>query len=221
MKTVSLEVTQPASTGSVCPGQEIILTCTVTRQSVGQVILIWRQDEAISPVYYDSFAPSQSGPHRLGDFNTTAAFINNSVLISNATLKSAALSNSNIAISCESPPQDNVQTIVAGNKLTFLTLITGSHVGAESIPFGLQITAPASLTWLPPPNTNCVFKYTVNITNSSCSMTVYSSSTSLILTDLLTRGQNYSFAVAVTDSTGQHGPWSDQLMVTWDGEYQN
>ena len=49
-------------------------------------------------------------------------------------------------------------------------------------------------------------------------MTVYSSSTSLILTDLLTRGQNYSFAVAVTDSTGQHGPWSDQLMVTWDGK---
>ena len=47
-------------------------------------------------------------------------------------------------------------------------------------------------------------------------MTVYSSNTSLILTDLLmiTSGQNYSFAVAVTDSTGQHGPWSDQLMVT-------
>ena len=86
------------------------------------------------------------------------------------------------------------------------------------MPFGLQITAPASLTWLPPPNTDCVFNYTVNITNSSCSMTVYSSSTSLILTDLLTRGQNYSFAVAVTDSTGQHGPWSDQLMVTWDGK---
>ena len=50
-------------------------------------------------------------------------------------------------------------------------------------------------------------------------MTVYSSNTSLILTDLLTSGQNYSFAVAVTDSTGQHGPWSDQLLVTYDGRY--
>ena len=48
-------------------------------------------------------------------------------------------------------------------------------------------------------------------------MTVYSSNTSLILTDLLTSGQNYSFAVAVTDSTGQHGPWSDQLMATYHG----
>ena len=85
------------------------------------------------------------------------------------------------------------------------------HLGADSKPFGLQITTSASLTWLPPPNTNCTFNYTVNITNSSCSMTVYSSSTSLILTDLLTHGQNYSFAVAVTDSTGQHGPWSEQL----------
>ena len=74
---------------------------------------------------------------------------------------------------------------------------------------------------IPSPNgpTDCAFNYTVNITNSSCSMTVYSTSTSLILTDLLTRGQNYSFAVAVTDSTGQHGPWSDQLMVTYNGMY--
>ena len=94
-------------------------------------------------------------------------------------------------------------------------------IGAGGMPVALQIIAlvySASLTWLPPPNTNCTFNYTVNITNSSCSMTVYSSSTSLILTDLLTRGQNYSFAVAVTDSTGQHGPWSDQLRVTWDGK---
>ena len=50
-------------------------------------------------------------------------------------------------------------------------------------------------------------------------MTVYSSNTSLILTDLLTSGQNYSFAVAVIDSTGQHGPWSDQLMVPYYGRY--
>ena len=92
------------------------------------------------------------------------------------------------------------------------------------MPVALKIIASVcltSLTWLLPPNTNCTFNYTVNITNSSCSMTVYSSSTSLILTDLLTRGQNYSFAVAVTDSTGQHGPWSDQLMVAWDGEYNS
>ena len=73
------------------------------------------------------------------------------------------------------------------------------------MPFGLRIITSASLTWLPPPNTNCTFNYTVNITNSSCSMTVYSSSTLLILIDLLTRGQNCSFAVAVTDSTVQLG----------------
>ena len=52
-------------------------------------------------------------------------------------------------------------------------------------------------------------------------MIVHSSSTLLILADLLTSGQNYSFAVAVTDSTGQHGPWSDQLMVTYHGIIHN
>ena len=102
-----------------------------------------------------------------------------------------------------------------------------STEGAANSPSNLSITAskpPAAvLTWLPPP-TDCVFNYTINITttscsSSSCSMTVYSSNTSLILTDLLTSGQNYSFAVAVTDSTGQHGPWSDQLMVTYHGRY--
>ena len=42
-------------------------------------------------------------------------------------------------------------------------------------------------------------------------------STSLTLTNL-TRGENYSFSVAVTDSTGQHGAWSEELNVTWNGE---
>ena len=80
-------------------------------------------------------------------------------------------------------------------------------------------TPPVSLTWLPP-FTDCVFNYTINITNCSSSSSYYSTSNteSLILTDdLITRGHNYSFAVAVTDSTGQHGPWSDQLTVTYDG----
>ena len=94
-------------------------------------------------------------------------------------------------------------------------------VGALVPPLALNITstkAPATLTWLPPAgDLNCSFNYTVNITNSS-SVTeqIYSNSTSLILTDL-THGENYSFAVAVTDSTGQHGPWSEELRVTWNG----
>ena len=100
-------------------------------------------------------------------------------------------------------------------------ILNKNTIGTRDMPIGVHMIASAclkSLTWLPPPNTNCVFNYTVNITNSSCSMTVYSSSTSLVLTDLLNLGQNYSFAVAVTDRTGQYGPWSDQLMVTWEGE---
>ena len=95
------------------------------------------------------------------------------------------------------------------------------HVGGSNPPSSLSISISSSiLTWLPPAgDLNCSFNYTVNITSSS-SVTeqMYSNSTSLILTDL-TRGENYSFAVAVTDSTGQHGPWSEELRVTWDGEY--
>ena len=112
-----------------------------------------------------------------------------------------------------------------------------STKGAANSPSKLSISTASnivSLTWLAPPNgpTDCVFNYTINITNYSSSSSCYSTSNveSLILTtdnytetdddtDLnqLTRGHNYSFAVAVTDSTGQHGPWSDQLTVTYDG----
>ena len=99
-----------------------------------------------------------------------------------------------------------------------------STKGAASPSSNLSIITkpPVSLTWLAPPNvsTDCVFNYTINITNYSSSSSCYSTSNteSLILTDdLITRGHNYSFAVAVTDSTGQHGPWSDQLTVTYDG----
>ena len=44
--------------------------------------------------------------------------------------------------------------------------------------------------------------------------------TSLTLTNL-TRGENYSFAVAVTDSTGKHGAWSEELNVAWNGKYSS
>ena len=120
MKTVTLEVSQP-STGPVCPGQEVILTCTVAQTGqVGDLLLIWRQAEA-SSVTYDIVDP-KLGSHTLGDFNTTVNFItstNSLVIISNATLKSASFSNNNSTISCESPPQDNVQraTIIVAGKV--------------------------------------------------------------------------------------------------------
>ena len=94
------------------------------------------------------------------------------------------------------------------------------YIGSENPPLGITISTTtnvsAVLSWLPPANSsNCSFSYTVNITNSS-SVTeqMYSNSTSLILTDL-THGETYSFVVAVTDSTGQHGPWSKELRVIW------
>ena len=49
---------------------------------------------------------------------------------------------------------------------------------------------------------------------------MYSNSISLILTDL-THGESYSFAVAVTDSTGQHGPWSEELRVDGENSYEH
>ena len=224
MKTVTLEVFQP-STGPVCPGQEVILTCTVVQTgAIAMTFLNWRLGSTALNVQYDSIN-QRSGPDTLGDFITTAVVMTSTtstVLVSNATLTSAALSNNNSTLSCISPPQDilTANIIVAGivSVCAFLFLNLHNNTGTKGMPFGLQIIPPASLTWLPPPNTNCTFNYTVNITNSSCSMTVYSSSTSLIPTDLLTRGQNYSFSVAVTDSTGQHGPWSDQLRIVWESE---
>ena len=136
MKTVTLEVIQP-STGPVCPGQEIILTCTVAQASTSGVYfyLTWSYFQVgtnLTAITYDS-GYLQSGPHTLGDFITTAVLMTSTistVIVSNVTLKSAALSNSNSTLSCHSPPQDNTQTIniiVAGLyqcSNTVCTLIT-------------------------------------------------------------------------------------------------
>ena len=115
MKTVTLEVIQP-STGPVCPGQEVILMCTVVQTGTAvRTFLIWQHG---STVEYDSNSPS-SGPDTLGDFITTAVFMTSTtstVIVSNATLTSATLSNSNSTLFCISPPQD-IQTasiVVAG-----------------------------------------------------------------------------------------------------------
>ena len=122
MKTVTLEVIQP-STGPVCPGQKVILTCTVARTGTldGYLVLTWSRfkNSSTSTVVYDKDDP-KSGPNILGDFITTAVFMTSTdsrVIVSNATLTSAALLNSNSAINCKSPLQANVQTsiiIVAG-----------------------------------------------------------------------------------------------------------
>ena len=118
MKTVTLEVIQP-STGPVCLGQEVILTCIVARTDAATVTFLnWRLGSTALTVQYDSSNPS-SGPDTLGDFITTAVFMTSTtstVIVSNATLTSAALSNNNSTLSCISPPGD-IQTtniIVAG-----------------------------------------------------------------------------------------------------------
>ena len=110
MKNITLEVTQP-STGPVCPGQEIILTCTVVQTSTPGVYLFltWSYFQVgtiVIAITYDSgYLPSKS--LTLGHFNTTVNVLsstNSTVLVSNATLTSATLSNSNSTISCGSPP---------------------------------------------------------------------------------------------------------------------
>ena len=106
-----MEVIQP-STGPVCPGQEIILTCTVTQTGdIQELYLNWKQ-QSVANVLYDINSP-QSGPQTLGNFITTAVFMINTekrIIISNATLQSALLSNNNNFVTCKSPPQDNAQT---------------------------------------------------------------------------------------------------------------
>ena len=116
IKTVSLEVIQP-STGPVCPGQEVILTCTVTLTGTldGYLVLNWSQfkpNSSTSSRVYDK-DDQMPGPHSLGDFITTAEFMTSAdsiMIVSNATIASAALSNSNTNINCKSPPEANVQT---------------------------------------------------------------------------------------------------------------
>ena len=80
---------------------KVILTCTVARTGTldGYLVLTWSRfkNSSTSTVVYDKDDP-KSGPNILGDFITTAVFMTSTdsrVIVSNATLTSAALLNSN------------------------------------------------------------------------------------------------------------------------------
>ena len=98
--------------------------------------------------------------------------------------------------------------------------------GAGGSPLKLNInfstnTSP-TLTWQPPAThaaqlllqLHCQHHQQLQRTEQ-----VYNST--LLTLASLTRGENYSFAVAVTDSRGQHGASSEELNVAWNGEYNN
>lgn len=127
MKTVTLEViTEPV----VCPGQEVILTCTVMAKPAAQLTLVWKhvQNGFSANTMYSS-TQQQLGPHgTLGDFNTTAVLItsnSSTAIVSNATLKSVSFSNNNSTISCYSPPEGYEQTtnIIVAGTCVFLNVI--------------------------------------------------------------------------------------------------
>ena len=129
MKTVTLEIIQP-STGPVCPGQDIILTCTIAQTgAVTETLLRWQNGS--TSVFYDS-SDQQSGPISLDGFITTAVFMittNSAVIVSNGTLTTAVLSHNNTMISCLSPPQSNIQTatiIVAGMLISLFVCMFSS-----------------------------------------------------------------------------------------------
>ena len=132
MKTVTLEVVQP-STGPVCPGQEVILTCTVVQASTSHFYLTWSYFQVgtnLTAITYDSgYLPSES--LTLGDFNTTVNVLsstNSTVLVSNVTLISAALSNSNSSLSCSSPPtQTATYTITIEGIVRVVNTLTMNH----------------------------------------------------------------------------------------------
>ena len=103
MKTVTMEVTQPSTAGPVCPGQEVILTCTVTqtRGNTENIILGWilHISNSLKIFQYQSdYLHVYSGPVIFGDYITNAELVNttNSTdMVSNMTLKSAAFENNN------------------------------------------------------------------------------------------------------------------------------
>ena len=116
IKTLTLEIIQP-NTGQVCPGQAVMLTCTVTQTGTldGILVLAWSQFKPNSSTSTSVYVNDDQmpGPHILGDFITTAEFMTSAdsiKIVSNATIASAVLSNSNTNINCKSPSQANVQT---------------------------------------------------------------------------------------------------------------
>ena len=227
---------QPAAANNqACPGSKVLLNCTVNAMQHSTSItpfLIWEQLESQpARVYYRNGMPNTA---QLGDFATTAAFSNNNYeIMSNATINDVSLLHNNKIISCFTPSSENFLTKsikIAGkcHRMTSIIMITLNYdyKGAEIPPSGLEVIVSSieplllMITWQPPLHeANCTFNYTLNISNSSITQWHMFSSFNLLVLTNLSYEENYSFAVAIIDSIGQHGPWSEWM--TWSyGEHK-
>ena len=111
--TVTLQPIQPAS-GSACPGQDVILNCTIVRVTntpgVIPPVLTWQYRG--DTIAYNSPQSDSS------DFYTAVFHVVNLTVMSTATIDSVPLSHHNSMINCLSPQSTiHSETItIAGSK---------------------------------------------------------------------------------------------------------
>ena len=211
---VTLQRVSPVS-GSACSGQDVVIACTAKSSSVLVFLpptLLWAYNDF--EIHYGLLGVITGSPNNSVFSAVFSTF--GLVVFSNATINQVTLSQHNSVITCQQTDPDS---------LTSTSIQMSINVaGTVTPPSNLTLISNnehTRLTWLPPSNEpSCSFNYTVNITNTASVVNqMYSNSTSLVIPTDLTRGETYSFAVAVTDRTVQHGPWSEELRVTWDGMY--
>ena len=92
----TLQVIQPPDYGAVCPGEDLVLTCSISSMSAPPA-LYWQQTDSALISYYNGTPLSAN----FGDFTTTAHFgIDNYSIVSNATLRGSVFSHDGVSVSC-------------------------------------------------------------------------------------------------------------------------
>lgn len=210
---VTLQRVFPVS-GPACPGQNVVVTCTAWSSNVFAVlppILVWTYNDF--EIHYGLLGVITRSPNNSVFSAVFSTF--GPVVFSNATINDVTLSQHNSVITCQTDPDS-----ITSTSIQMSINVTGIVTPPSNLTL-ISNNKHTRLTWLPPSNEpNCSFNYTVNITNTASVVNqMHSNITSLMIPTDLMHGETYSFAVAVTDRAGQHGPWSEELRVKWDGMY--
>ena len=206
----------------VCPGDDLVLTCTVTG-----TLLQWINpvDNTNSVTYSVTSTPGTTGT--VGNLIVVFVSSVSNVIKSEARLYDISSHHNGSSIICNNVIMvisNQIEVVVSGKYLNnytitqynLKTLYIGTPSSPQNVTFSPLNSSSLILHWsVPLESGHCIVNYSVKVNNTW--QQLVTTNTSVVITGL-SFGSIYEIIVTGIDSEGRQGINSDLLSITWDGK---
>ena len=218
---VILQQTLP-SYSFVCPGDNVVLTCTVTGTLIQWINPV---NNTNSVAYSVTSTPGTTGT--VGKFTVVFVSSVSNVIKSEARLYNVSSHHNGSSIICKNVIMDisnQIEVVVSGKYLNnytitrynLKTLYIGTPSSPQNVTFSPLNSSSLILYWsVPLESRHCIVNYSVKVNNTW--QQLVTTNTSVVITDLSV-DSIYEIIVTGRDSEGRQGVNSDLLSITWDGK---